>query len=151
MTSILFLCHGNICRSPMAEFVMKDLVHRAGRDHEFVIDSAAVSLEEIGNPIYPPAQRTLRAHGIPFTDHRARRVTLDDYHRYDLLVCMDESNIRLLRYIIDQEPDADRVRLLLSFAGNPRSVADPWYTDDFETTFRDLLEGCTALLASIGD
>lgn len=149
MTSILFLCHGNICRSPMAEFVMKELVRRVGREQEFVIDSAAVSLEEIGNPIYPPAQRTLRAHGIPFDDHRARRVTTADYASYDLLVCMDDSNIRLLRRIIGCEPDPDRVRLLLSFAGIDRSVADPWYTDDFEATYRDLITGCTALLEQL--
>ena len=133
----------------MAEYVMKHLVHCAGRDKEFFIDSAAVSLEEIGNPIYPPAQRTLRAHGIPFDDHRARRVTPAEYATYDHIVCMDESNLRYLRRIIGCEPDPERVRLLLSFAGLSRSVADPWYTDDFEATYRDLILGCTAMLNTL--
>ncbi|MBQ0102897.1 MAG: low molecular weight phosphotyrosine protein phosphatase [Prevotellaceae bacterium] len=146
MTRILFICHGNICRSPMAEMIMKKLVADCCREHQFVIDSAAVSTEELGNPIYPPAKRIMRQHGIPFTDHRARQVTRLDYGNYDLLVCMDTSNLRWLRrFIPDGDPEG-KVRLLMEFTGVYRDVADPWYTDDFETAYRDILSGCEALL-----
>ena len=145
---ILFLCHGNICRSPMAEFIMKALLRSRGLEDLYHVESAAVSSEEIGNPIYPPAKRCLRQHGIPFDEGRtARRVRPEDYGRFDRIICMDMSNIRLLRRIIPDDPDG-KVHLLMSYAGNGRDVADPWYTGDFETTFQDLLTGCEALLGS---
>ncbi len=118
MINILFICHGNICRSPMAEFILKDLVRASGRDRYFQIDSAAVSLEEIGCPIYPPAQRCLREHNIPFDPaKRARQVTRADYARYDYIICMDSFNLRMLRHIIPSDPD-DKIYLLMSFVEN---------------------------------
>ena len=145
MIKILFICHGNICRSPMAEFVMKDLVKKAGLDHQFDIASAAVSREELGNPVYPPARRKLAEHGIRCDGKTARQVTAADYAKYDYLVCMDRSNLRLLDRIIGSDPDG-KVSLLLEHAGIHRDVADPWYTGDFEATWTDVLTGCTALL-----
>ena len=145
MTKILFVCHGNICRSPMAEFVFKRLAAEAGRGGEFAAESAATSREEIGNDVYPPAQRCLRAHGVPFTRRRARQVTDADYDEYDLIVIMEEYNRRNLRGLLREDPEG-KVRTLMSFAGSDRDVADPWYTNDFETAYADILEGCTALL-----
>ena len=150
MLRILYICHGNICRSPMAEFVMKALVKAHGVDEQFEIASAAVSDEERGNPIYPPAQRCLRQHGVPFDSHKtARRVVLADYERCDLLVCMDQSNLRLLSRIIGDDTEG-KVRLLMSYAGRPHaSVADPWYTGDFEQAFQDILAGCEGMLKEL--
>ena len=145
MKKILFICHGNICRSPMAEFVMKALVKQQGLDGAYQIESAATSTEEIGNDIYPPARQCLRRHGIPFTHRRARQVTLADYDAFDLLVIMEEYNRRNLQRIIPRDPDG-KVRTLLSFAGSQADVADPWYTGDFEVAYRDILTGCQALL-----
>ena len=149
MTKILFICHGNICRSPMAEFVMKDLVAKAGREAEFEIASAAVSREELGNPVYPPARRKLAEHGISCDGKTARQVTRADYDYYDLLVCMDDSNIRKLLRITDGDPER-KISLLLEHAGSSQSVADPWYTGDFEATWQDVLAGCTAILNARG-
>ena len=145
---IIFLCHGNICRSPMAEYVMKSLVARAGRADDFLITSAAVSYEEEGNPMYPPARRTLAAHDIPFGDHRAHRITPEEAAAADLILVMDRSNRRLLSHIV---PAAcmEKVSLLLSHAGQDRDVADPWYTGDFEKAYRDILSGCEALLQEL--
>lgn len=145
MKSILFICHGNICRSPMAEFVMKDLVKKAGLASQFHIESAATSREEIGNPIYPPARRKLREKGIPFGDHRAVQMTRQDYGAYDLLLAMDQANVRNMTAIAGGDP-AGKIRRLLDFTDHPRDIADPWYTGDFEATYDDLLQGCQALL-----
>ena len=149
MTRILFVCHGNICRSPMAEFVMKDLVKKAGRVNEFEIESAAVSAEELGNPVYPPARRELAAHGITCNGKTARQMTRADYDRFDLLVCMDRSNLRRMERICCGDPEG-KMSLLLAHTGHPGDVADPWYTGDFSATWRDVLSGCTALLEKIG-
>ena len=146
MKKILFVCHGNICRSPMAEFVFKALVKSCGMDEMFYAESAAVSTEEIGNPIYPPAKRCLTQHGIPFDNNkRARQVVPSDYEKFDLLICMDNSNISLLKRIIGDDPE-NKVHLMMSYAGKFRDVADPWYTGDFETTFQDVLEASEAFL-----
>ena len=143
---VLFVCHGNICRSPMAEFILKALVKARGLEGRYYIESAAVSTEEIGNPIYPPAKRCLTQHGIRFDEgKRARQVTRDDYDRFDRIICMDASNLRLLRRLIPEDPEG-KVHLMMSYTGVGRDVADPWYTGDFEQTFQDLLEGCEALL-----
>ena len=146
MTRILFVCHGNICRSPMAEFIFKSLARAKGLEGRFYVESASTSTEEMGNPIYPPARRCLRNHGIPFDACKtARQISFEDYRRYDMIICMDTLNLRWLSRIIPDDPER-KIRLLMSFAGSNRSVADPWYTGDFETTYNDLLEGCQALL-----
>jgi len=148
MHKILFICHGNICRSPMAEFVMKDLVKKAGLEDQFEIASAAVSREELGNPVYPPARRKLAEHGIRCDGKTARQMSVKDYSAYDYLICMDRSNLYLLDRIIGNDPDG-KVSLLLDHAGIYRDVADPWYTGDFEATWQDVLAGCTALLEKL--
>ena len=148
MKSILFVCHGNICRSPMAEFVMKDLVKKAGLEHEFSIASAATSTEEIGNPVYPPARRKLAEHGIGCAGHAARQLRRDDYDRWDYLVGMDSANLRNMHRICGGDP-AGKISLLLDWTNRPGSVADPWYTGDFEATWQDVLEGCRNLLEQI--
>ena len=139
MIKILFVCHGNICRSPMGEYVLKDLVKKAGRGADFFIDSAAVSREEIGNPVYPPARRELQKHGVACGGHRARQVTLADYQNFDRIYYMDSSNARYLARLLPQ--DSDKIRPLLN-----RDVADPWYTGDFAQTWDDILEGCKEIL-----
>lgn len=146
---ILFICLGNICRSPMAEYVMKDLVQRAGRGQEFEIASAATSDEELGNPAYPPTQRKLAEHGISCQEHRARQLRKGDYTSYDLLIGMDNSNLRAIQRICGGDPQG-KIHLLLDYAGRPgQEVADPWYTRDFERTWQDVLAGCQGLLDSI--
>lgn len=149
MTRVLFVCHGNICRSPMAEFVMKDLVSKAGLDTAFYIESAAVSAEELGNPVYPPAKRELAAHGISCDGKTARQMTRADYDRFDYLVCMDQSNLRRMERICGGDPE-NKMSLLLEHTGRTADVADPWYTGDFSATWRDVLAGCTAFLEKIG-
>ena len=148
MTRILFICHGSICRSPMAEFMLKHLVAQAGRTAEFEIASAAVSAEEIGNDLYPPAKRKLREKGIPFTSHAARQVTRADYDHYDHIICMDRSNLRLLGYRVGDD-NQGKVSLLMEWADIHRDVADPWYTGDFEATYSDLLQGCQAIMEQL--
>jgi len=147
-TSILFVCHGNICRSPMAEFVMKDLVEKAGLSARFHIESAATSTEEIGNEVYPPARRKLAGHGISCKGKTARQMTATDYGRFDLLIGMDTWNIRNMNRICGGDPEG-KIRKLMDYTRRPGDVADPWYTGDFEATWRDVLEGCTALLQSL--
>ena len=142
---ILFVCHGNICRSPMAEFVMKDLVNKAGRNVDFMIESAATSTEEIGNPVYPPARHILNEHGISCKGKTARQMTRQDYERFDLIIGMDDWNIRNMRRICGDDPEY-KIHKLMDFTSHPHDVADPWYTGNFEATWKDVLEGCTALL-----
>ena len=145
---ILFVCHGNICRSPMAEFVMKDLAKKAGLASQFHIESAATSREEIGNPVYPPARRKLAEHGISCDGHAARQLTNQDYDKYDLLIGMDSANLRNMHRICGGDPDG-KLRLLMDYTDRPGDVADPWYTDDFDATWRDVLAGCQGLLDQI--
>jgi len=149
MIKILFVCHGNICRSPMAEFVMKDLVEKAGLEARFYIESAAVSAEELGNPVYPPARRELAAHGISCDGKTARQMSRADYDRFDLLVCMDTSNLRRMERICGGNPKGKLSRLL-DHTDHPGDVADPWYTGDFTATWQDVCSGCTALLEKFG-
>lgn len=148
MNSILFLCHGNICRSPMAEFIMKDLLSRRGMEGDMTIDSAAVSREEIGNDMYPPAKRILAKHGIPFSSRAARQIEEEDLKRYNIIIAMDRSNLRMLKRLFGERSTAD-VRLLMSYAGADRDVEDSWYTGDFEQAYTDIVSGCTGLFRVI--
>lgn len=148
MIKILFVCLGNICRSPMAEFVMKDMVKKAGLEGQFQIDSAATSREELGNPVYPPARRKLAEHGIDCAGKMARQLIRGDYNAYDLLIGMDATNFRDMVRICGGDPEK-KIRLLLDGTNHPRSVADPWYTGDFEATWRDVNEGCDRLMELI--
>ena len=149
MKKIIFVCHGNICRSPMAEFIFKDLIRSRGLQDQFYVESAAVSTEEIGNSIYPPAKRCLNFHGIPFDKSKtARQITRADYDRFDLIILMDRMNLRWLKYIIPDDPQ-NKVRLMMTYAGQDRDVADPWYTGDFETTYRDITLATEKLLEKL--
>ena len=164
MIKILFVCHGNICRSPMAEFVMKKMVRELPSAisantsltaADFEIASAATSTEEIENPVYPPARRMLARHNIDCSGKTARQMTLDDYHHYDYIVLMDQNNLRNLRWILPRDiyeretREPCKISLLMDWAGKSRDVADPWYTGDFEATWRDVNEGCKAMLQAI--
>ena len=149
MVKILFVCLGNICRSPMAEYIMKDLVKKAGLDNRCVIASAATSREEIGNPVYPPARRKLAEHGIGCDGHAARQMVSSDYERFDLLIGMDHANIRNMQRICGGDTEG-KIHLLMEYAGKPgKEVSDPWYTDDFETAWKDILAGCQGLFRSL--
>ncbi len=149
MIKILFICHGNICRSPMCEFIMKKLVAEKGLSQDFHIASAATSTEEIwngiGNPVYPPAKAKLAEHGIGCAGKRAVQLTPSDYGKYDYLIGMDSANIRNMRRMLGSDPEG-KIHKLLSFAGSDRDISDPWYTGDFDATYRDVTEGCEALL-----
>ena len=145
MKKILFVCHGNICRSPMAEFVMKDMVHRAGLENAITVDSKACRRDELGSDTYYGTKNKLREVGIPFTPRKARQITYADYESYDLIIGMDRENMRDLERLTKGDPHG-KVHLLMEIAGENREVADPWYTDDFDATYRDIEKGCTALL-----
>ncbi|MDO4443183.1 MAG: low molecular weight protein-tyrosine-phosphatase [Slackia sp.] len=151
LNRIMFVCHGNICRSTMAEFVMKDLANRAGRAADFVIASSATSTEEIGNDTHPGTKRVLAKHGVAVTPRGAVQLRASDYDAYDLFIGMDAANIRNMRRMLKGDPE-NKVHKLLEFAegsdaDSAADVADPWYTGDFETTYADVLRGCEALLA----
>ena len=148
MVKILFVCHGNICRSTMAQYVMEDLVRKAGLEKEVFIDSAATSTEEIGNPPHYGTRRKLREMGVPCGDHRARQLTRRDYADFDLLIGMDDANLRNMRRMLGGDPDG-KLHLLLDYTGRPGSIADPWYTGNFDDTWRDVLEGCQGLLEAL--
>ena len=148
MIKILFVCHGNICRSPMAEFVMRDMIKKAGLSAQLQAASAATSREEIGNPVYPPARRKLAEHGIRSDGHAARQMTRQDYDAYDYLVGMDQANLRNMRAISGGDPNG-KISLLMDWTDRPGSVADPWYTGDFETTWCDVEAGCRGLLRAL--
>ena len=150
MISILFVCHGNICRSPMAEYIMKDMVEQAGLSARFEIASAATSYEEIGNPVYPPARRELQKHGIGCAGHAARHMEKADYGHYDYLVGMDDYNIRNMRHICGGDP-AGKIRKLMSFTGSDAIVDDPWYTGRFSEVYEQIVEGCGAMLKALSD
>ena len=149
MTKIMFICHGNICRSPMAEFIFKDLVKKKGLENKYFVRSSATSTEEIwgdiGNPVYPPARDELKKHGIDCSGKTAVLVTRADYEKYDLLICMDSNNVRNLLRIIRSDPDG-KVHKLLEFAGRKGDVSDPWYSRYFTTCYNYIFEGCQALL-----
>ena len=145
MTHILFVCHGNICRSPMAEFVMKDLVRKAGLSEEISVDSVACTTEEIGHDTDRRAQKILREKGIPQAPRRARLITPEDYERADLILAMDRENLRRLARLLGEDR-AGKIHLLLSMVGETKEVADPWYTGDFEETYADICRGCRAVL-----
>lgn len=148
MINVLFVCHGNICRSPMAEFVMRELVRRAGLAEEIAVESKACRTDEIGSDTHPGTQRVLRANGIPFSRREACQITGADYGAYDVIVAMDSENMRDLMRLTGNDPQKT-CHLLMSFAGERRDVADPWYTGDFDATYRDVLRGCRALLDKI--
>lgn len=141
----MFVCHGNICRSPMAEFIMKNMVKDEGLSESFFIASSATSTEEIGNPVYPPAQRELARHGLFPTGKYAVQLKKSDYDKYDIFAVMDENNLRNIKRIFPSDPQG-KVHKLLEYTGSGRDVADPWYSGDFETAYNDILNGCKALL-----
>ncbi|MBQ7431251.1 low molecular weight protein-tyrosine-phosphatase [Butyrivibrio sp.] len=153
MIRILFICHGNICRSPMAEFVLKDMVQQRGLADEFYIESAATSTEEIwngiGNPVYPPARKIMAEHGISCEGKRARQITVQDFETFDYIIGMDSENLRNMKRICPQQYQ-DKISLMLDYTDHPRSVSDPWYTGDFEATWRDVNDGCQGLLRHLG-
>lgn len=149
MIRVLFVCLGNICRSPMAEFIMKSIISERGLSDRFYIASAATSTEEIwngvGNPVYPPAKRELAKHGISCEGKRAEQITKADYGKYDYILGMEERNIRNILRIVGKDPE-HKVKLLLDYSDHPRDIADPWYTGNFESTYRDVVEGCEGFL-----
>ena len=150
MIKVLFICHGNICRSTMAQFVFQDMVNKSGRQADFYISSAATSREEIGNGPHYGTVRKLRQEGVPVLDHRAVQMTKKDYEEYDYLIGMDSANIRNMHRITGGDPEG-KIYKLLDFAGEARDIADPWYTGNFDRTYEDVVQGCKALLAHFAD
>ena len=148
MTRILFVCHGNICRSPMAEFIMKKLIQENKLENKIQVVSSATSTEEIGNPVYPPARRELARHGISCDGKYAVQLKKSDYQQYDLFLVMDDNNLFNICRIFPSDPE-QKIHKLLKYAGRPDNVADPWYTGDFEKAYQDIYEGCTGLLAEL--
>ena len=148
MIKILFICHGNICRSPMAEFVMKDLVKKAGLEEEFYIESAATSTEELGNPVHHGTRNILRQHGISCEGKYARQMTRSDYKEFDMLIAMDQWNLRNMERFTGGDPDG-KVSLLMDYTDHPGEVADPWYSGNFQETWDDIREGCSCLLEEL--
>ena len=148
MKRVMFVCHGNICRSPMAEFVMRDMVKKRGLESEFVIASSATSTEEIGNDIHRGTRATLTKYNVPFSPREAVQITRSDYPKYDLFICMDSANVRNLGRIFGADPE-NKIKKLLDFTSRPGDVADPWYTGNFEETWRDINDGCVALLEKL--
>ena len=147
MKKILFVCLGNICRSPMAEFCMKKIVKDAGKEKEYHIESAATSAEEEGNPVYPPARRKLSEHGIDCAGKTARQIKKSDYDKFDLIIGMEVSNVRKMISFFGGDPD-NKIKRLLDYSKQPHDIADPWYTGDFETSWREIEEGCRAIFSS---
>lgn len=145
MIRVLFCCHGNICRSPMAEFVLKDMVRRRGLEKEFIIASAATSTEEIGNPVHPGTRNKLKEHGITTEGKRAVQLSKADYNKYDYFIGMDHWNVRNMKSMLSSDPQ-NKVRLLLDFTEESKDIADPWYTGNFDQTYVDVVRGCEALL-----
>ncbi|MBP5224832.1 MAG: low molecular weight phosphotyrosine protein phosphatase [Lachnospiraceae bacterium] len=148
MIRILFICHGNICRSPMAEYILKKRVCDSGLSDEILADSAATSTEEIGNPVYPPAEKTLKAHAIPCPVRRARQVVKEDYQQFDMIIAMDRANVRNLNRIFGGDPEG-KIRLISEYASFSGDVEDPWYTGAFETVYRQLCDGCEGLMRAL--
>ena len=148
MMHILFICHGTICRSPMAEYEMRRLIQEAGLQDRISVASAATSTEELGRPVYPPAKRLLAARGIDCSEKRARQICKQDYSRFDLLIGMDERNLRYMQRIFGGDPEG-KFRLLMDYTDRPGPVSDPWYTGDFDSAWQDVQDGCLGLLRSI--
>ena len=152
MIKIMFVCHGNICRSPMAEFIFKDMIHKKGMSDRFLVASSATSTEEIwngvGNPVYPPARAELAKHGLSCDGKRAVQVCKSDYDKYDLFVCMDGNNVRNALRVFGSDPDG-KIRKLMDYTSRGGDVADPWYSDRFDIAYNDIYEGCEALLSEL--
>ena len=145
---VLFICHGNICRSPMAEFILKDIIKKRGLEDKFIISSSATSTEEIGNPVHPGTRKKLSSFNINTSGKKAVQITKSDYEKYDYIFLMDNNNIRNIKRIIDSDPD-NKICRFLDITNNPRDIADPWYTGNFDETYNDILEGCTAFIEKL--
>lgn len=148
MIKVMFVCHGNICRSPMAEFILKDIIKKRGLEDKFVISSSATSTEEIGNPVHPGTRKKLSSFNINTSGKKAVQITKSDYEKYDYIFLMDNNNIRNIKRIIDSDPD-NKICRFLDITNNPRDIADPWYTGNFDETYNDILEGCTAFIEKL--
>ena len=148
MIKVMFVCHGNICRSPMAEFILKDIIKKRGLEDKFIIISSATSTEEIGNPVHPGTRKKLSSFNINTSGKKAVQITKSDYEKYDYIFLMDNNNIRNIKRIIDSDPD-NKICRFLDITNNPRDIADPWYTGNFDETYNDILEGCTAFIEKL--